>query len=103
MYKRQIFDRGWLGGIIIGLPLIVLRNPILLSLSKLAKLIMPQSFTQNELIYIETCKTAMSDGIITEKEQSMLDIQANSYGLTVSRREFLEAYTMQGTGTDEDI
>ena len=51
---EAIFDRGWLGGIIIGLPLIVLRNPILLSLSKLAKLIMPQSFTQNELIYIET-------------------------------------------------
>lgn len=100
---EAVFDRGWLGGIIIGLPLIVLRNPILLSLSKLAKRIMPQSFTQNELIYIETYKTAMSDGIITEKEQSMLDIQANSYGLTASRREFLETYTMQGTGTDEDI
>ena len=100
---EAIFDRGWLGGIIIGLPLIVLRNPILLSLSKLAKLIMPQSFTQNELIYIETYKTAMSDGIITEKEQSMLDIQANSYGLNASRREFLEAYTIQGPGTDEDI
>ena len=92
---EAVFDRGWLGGVIIGLPLIVLRNPILLSFSRLAKAIMPQSFTQNERIYIETYKTAMSDGVLTEKEQSMLNIQANSYGLTASRREFLEVYALQ--------
>ena len=92
---EAVFDRGWLGGVIIGLPLIVLRNPILLSFSRLAKAIMPQSFTQNERIYIETYKTAMSDGVLTEKERSMLNIQANSYGLTASRCEFLEDYASQ--------
>tara|TARA_B100000459_G_C8568793_1_gene197570 strand:- start:434 stop:1174 length:741 start_codon:yes stop_codon:yes gene_type:complete len=100
---ESLFDQGWLGGVIIGLPLIILRNPILNSLGKLSKTIMPQSFTNNELIYIETYKAAMSDGILTEKERSMLDIQADSYGLSVTRRKFLEESTMDASVFQNDV
>ena len=100
---ESLFDQGWLGGVIIGLPLILLRNPILNSLGKLSKTIMPQSFTNNELVYIETYKAAMSDGILTDKERSMLDIQADSYGLSVTRRKFLEESTMDVNVFQHDV
>ena len=53
---------------------------------------MPKSFTPQETTYIELYKAAISDGIVTEKEKSMLQIQATSYGFTEARVNFLEAY-----------
>lgn len=89
---ETLFDRGWIGGIVIGLPFIVLRKPIISSLSKFSALIMPESFTPQETTYIELYKAAISDGIVTEKEKSMLQIQATSYGFTEARVNFLEAF-----------
>jgi len=87
-----VFDKGWVGGILIGLPLIVLRKPILVSLERVSKLIMPESFTKDELSYIALYNAAMVDDVLTEKERSMLDIQAVAYGINPTRAEFLEAY-----------
>ena len=67
---EAVFDKGWIGGILIGLPFIVLRKPIITSLSKFSNLIMPESFTPQETTYIEMYKAALSDGIITEKAVS---------------------------------
>lgn len=89
---ETVFDKGWVGGILIGLPLIVLRKPILVSLERVSKLIMPESFTKDELGYIALYNAAMVDDVLTEKERSMLDIQAVAYGINPTRVEFLEAY-----------
>ena len=89
---EAVFDKGWVGGILIGLPLIVLRKPILISLERVSKLIMPESFTKDELGYIALYNAAMVDGVLTEKERSMLDIQATAYGIGPTRVAFLEAY-----------
>ena len=89
---ETVFDKGWVGGILIGLPLIVLRKPILVSLERVSKLIMPESFTKDELSYIALYNAAMVDDVLTEKERSMLDIQAVAYGINPTRAEFLEAY-----------
>tara|TARA_B100000925_G_scaffold290962_1_gene277505 strand:- start:91 stop:1461 length:1371 start_codon:yes stop_codon:yes gene_type:complete len=89
---ETVFDKGWVGGILIGLPLIVLRKPILVSLERVSKLIMPESFTKDELGYIALYNAAMVDDVLTEKERSMLDIQAVAYGISPTRVEFLEAY-----------
>lgn len=89
---ETVFDKGWVGGILIGLPLIVLRKPILVSLERVSKLIMPESFTKDELSYIALYNAAMVDDVLTEKERSMLDIQAVAYGIKPTRAEFLEAY-----------
>jgi len=45
----------------------------------------------------------MSDGILTDKERSMLDIQADSYGLSVTRRKFLEESTMDVNVFQHDV
>ncbi|HII18234.1 MAG TPA: hypothetical protein HA276_06595 [Candidatus Poseidoniaceae archaeon] len=90
---EAVFDRGWIGGILIGLPLVVLRKPILTSLERVSKLIMPESYTKDELSYLALYHTAMADGVLSKKERSMLDVQATAYGITPSRVEFLEAHT----------
>ena len=50
---ESIFDQGWIGGVIIGLPLIILRKPIVSSLSRFSTSIMPESHTNEELGYLE--------------------------------------------------
>ena len=62
---------------------------------------MPESITSQEITYIELYKAAISDGVVTEKEMSMLKIQATSYGLTKARVEFLETFCKQGTTEEE--
>ena len=96
-----VFDKGWIGGILIGLPFILFRRPILVYLSKVSTIIMPESFTSDEITYMELYKAAISDGLITDKEKSMLKIQANSYGFTDSRVEFLEAHCIKQSSEEE--
>ena len=98
---EALFDRGWIGGVLIGLPFIVLRKPIITSLSKFSTLIMPESFTSQEITYIELYKAAISDGVVTEKERSMLQIQATSYRFTEERVDFLEAFCRDGITEEE--
>ena len=85
----------------IGMPFIVLRKPIIASLSKFSTLIMPESFTPQEITYVELYKAAISDGVVTEKERSMLQIQATSYGFTEARVDFLEAFCREARAEEE--
>ncbi len=89
---ESIFDRGWIGGVIIGLPLIVFRKPIFTTLSKFSTSIMPESHTGEELGYLEMYSLAMKDGKITENERRMLDLQARTYGIEEERRTYLEKW-----------
>ena len=87
---ESLFDQGWIGGVIIGLPLIVLRKPIIAVLSNISSSIMPESHTSQELGYLEMYALAMKDGAITENERRMLDLQARSYDIKDERRIYLE-------------
>ena len=89
---ESIFDQGWIGGVIIGLPLIVFRKPIFTTLSKFSTSIMPESHTGEELGYLEMYSLAMKDGNITENERRMLDLQARTYGIEEERRTYLEKW-----------
>ncbi|DAC24095.1 MAG TPA: hypothetical protein HA345_02245 [Candidatus Thalassarchaeaceae archaeon] len=89
---ESIFDQGWIGGVIIGLPLIVFRKPIFTTLSKFSTSIMPESHTDEELGYLEMYSLAMKDGNITENERRMLDLQARTYGIEEERRTYLEKW-----------
>lgn len=89
---ESIFNRGWIGGVIIGLPLIVFRKPIFTTLSKFSTSIMPESHTGEELGYLEMYSLAMKDGKITENERRMLDLQARTYGIEEERRTYLEKW-----------
>ena len=85
---------GWLGGVLIGIPLIVLRKPIFETFSKISMTIMPEAHTQNELAYLEAFSIAMDDLIVTDDERKMLKIQARTLGLDDERVDHLEAYFM---------
>ena len=89
---ESIFNQGWIGGVIIGLPLIILRKPIISALSNISSTILPESHTNEELGYLEMYALAIKDGSITENERKMLDFQARSYGIREERRTYLEMW-----------
>ena len=83
---------GWVGGVIIGIPLILLRKPIFSAFSKISISIMPEAHTGNEQAYLEAYSIAMDDGIVTEDERRMLKIQAKTLGLDEARVNHLESH-----------
>ena len=93
---------GWIGGVLIGLPLIVLRKPIYSFINGFSNVIMPESFTSEEQKYLEVYEMAMDDGVITTKEKRMLDFQAKSLNLGPSRVQHLESWFDSNTNTDEE-
>ena len=88
---ESILGFGWIGGILIGVPMIILRKPILLILNKVSSLLMPESLTKNDKIYLDAYELAFADGILTEKERAMLSFQANTLNLNEDRVKFLES------------
>jgi len=81
---------GLLGGLIVGVPLIALRRPILRFFSNLSSTLMPEAHTTQELQYLEVFAAANADGIINTKERTMLDLQAKAFGINEARQHYLE-------------
>ena len=102
MMENAIPGSGILGGIIIGVPLIALRKPIIRVFSNLSTSLMPETHTQNELKYLEVYAIAMDDGIISSSERSMLNFQSEVFGIDVKRREYLEDW-YNNDNTDQKI
>ena len=94
---------GSLGGIIIGLPLIVLRKPIYATINGFSSRLMPESFTKAEESYIEAYSMVMDDGVLTENERKLLSLQAKNLGLNSDRIEYLEEwYSNSQLSSDEE-
>ena len=83
---------GWLGGVIIGLPLIVLRKPIFGVINGFSNRLMPESFTKEELSYLDAYALAMEDLIVTTEERKFLNLQAKSLELNAERIVYLESW-----------
>ena len=81
---------GLLGGLIVGVPLIALRRPILRIFSNLSSTLMPEAHTTQELQYLEVFAAANADGNINNKERTMLDLQAKAFGINEARQHYLE-------------
>ena len=81
---------GLLGGLIVGVPLIALRRPILRVFSNLSSTLMPEAHTTQELQYLEVFAAANADGVINNKERTMLDLQAKAFGISATRQRYLE-------------
>lgn len=81
---------GLLGGLIVGVPLIALRRPILRIFSNLSSTLMPEAHTTQELQYLEVFAAANADGVINNKERTMLDLQAKAFGISATRQRYLE-------------
>jgi hypothetical protein len=88
---ESVAGMGWIGGVLIGVTIIFLRKPIFATFSKISFSIMPEAHTKTEQIYLEAFSIAMEDGIVTEEERKMLQVQARSLGLNASRISHLES------------
>tara|TARA_B100000989_G_scaffold298455_1_gene287878 strand:+ start:62 stop:1441 length:1380 start_codon:yes stop_codon:yes gene_type:complete len=88
---------GLIGGLIVGIPLIALRRPIIRIFSNLSSALMPETHTTQELQYLEVFAAANADGNLNQKERKMLDLQAKAFGISVGRQHYLE-----GLGSDEE-
>jgi len=89
---ESIFDQGWIGGVFIGMTFLLMRKPIMSTLGNVSSKLIPESHTKEELGYLEMYYLAKKDQKITDKERSMLDLQARTYGLTEERKAYLEKW-----------
>ena len=89
---ESIFNQGWIGGVFIGMTFLLLRRPILSTLGGVSNRLIPESHTREELGYLEMYYLAQKDQKITQKERSMLDLQARSYGIPEERKIYLEQW-----------
>ena len=101
---ESAFDQGWIGGVFIGIALLMMRKPIISTLGLMSSKLIPESHTKEELGYLEMYYLAKKDQKITEKERSMLDLQAKAYGLTEERKQYLEQWYEEilGQASDND-
>ena len=97
---ENLIGIGWIGGVLIGVLFFAIRNPLLRLLSSVSAAMMPQALTTAERKYLELYAIAMNDGVITDKERLMLDMQAQSYGIQRKRAAMLEA-SFKVEGKDE--
>ena len=81
---------GWVGAVIMGSALIVARKPLITSIQSVSNLLLPEVHTKDESAYLELYKLAIKDGNISEKERTMLKLQAQTYGLSEKRVIHLE-------------
>ena len=83
---------GWIGGVIIGLPMILFRKQILSTINGFSNIIMPESFTSVEKGYLEAYALAREDDSVTDRERKLLNIQAKTLGLDSSSVQRLESW-----------
>jgi len=77
---------------VMGSVLITTRKPILASIFSVSNLLLPEVHTKDEDGYLELYKLAVEDGNISEKERTMLALQAQNYGLSKKRIAHLEEW-----------
>ncbi len=99
---ESIAGVGWVGAVGMGSVLYVARKPILGAISSVSNILLPEVHTKDEAAYLELYRLAIEDGNISEKERTMLDMQARVYGLTDSRVEHLENWFHENEGGQVD-
>ena len=92
---------GWVGAVGMGTILVATRKPILSSISAISNRLLPEVHTKDETAYLELYKLAIEDGKITQKERTMLMMQAKVYGLQDKRVEHLEAWYKDNIASDD--
>ena len=89
---ENIIGVGWVGAVLMGSVLFITRKPVFASISSVSNLLLPEVHTKYEDAYLELYKLAVEDGNISEKERTMLNLQAQTYGLSIKRTSHLEAW-----------
>ena len=90
--ENLVAGSGWIGGVLIGASLIVLRKPIFTVINGFSSRLMPESFTASERTYLEAYSAVMEDFEVTEGERRLLVLTAKNLGLSDARFEHLESW-----------
>ena len=90
--ESLIGGSGWIGGVLVGAPLIVLRKPIFTVINGFSSRLMPESFTASERTYLEAYSAVMVDFEVTEGERKLLQLTAKNLGLNDERVQHLESW-----------
>jgi hypothetical protein len=101
-FMESMTGWGWTGGIIIGVPLIVLRKPIYNTINAFSTMLMPEAFTKDEESYLEAYSMVMDDGVLTDNERKLLTLQAKNLGLDDNRVEYLETWYNEVISASEE-
>ena len=102
LVESLVGGSGWIGGVLIGAPLIVLRKPIFSVINGFSNRLMPESFTTAERTYLEAYELAMEDMVVTEEERKFLKLQAKTLGLDDNRISHLESWYDASLHSDEE-
>lgn len=100
--ENLVGGSGWIGGVLIGAPLILLRKPIFGMINGFSSRLMPESFTTAERTYLEAYELAMEDLIVTKEERKFLLLQAKTLGLDETRVSHLESWYDASLSSDEE-
>ena len=102
LVENLVGGSGWIGGVLIGAPLIVLRKPIFSVINGFSSRLMPESFTTAERTYLEAYALAMEDLVVTKEERKFLQLQAKTLGLDDMRVSHLESWYDESLSSNEE-
>lgn len=97
---ENLIGVGWVGAVLMGSVLILTRKSVLASISSVSNLLLPEVHTKEEDAYLELYKLAVEDGYVSDKERTMLNLQATTYGLSSKRISHLEAWYHASMGQE---
>ena len=100
--ENLVGGSGWIGGVLIGAPLILLRKPIFGMINGFSSRLMPESFTTAERTYLEAYELAMEDLVVTKEERKFLQLQAKTLGLDETRISHLESWYDTSLSSNEE-
>lgn len=89
---------GVIGGVLLGGTILLVRKPVMQIADRFSGRILVSSYSETEIMYLESYTAAMEDGIVTEQERVMLNTLAKSLQLSEEKVADIEqGYSEQST------
>ena len=81
---------GAIGGVLLGAGILIIRKPIVSTLDRFSNKILPSTFSDSEIAYLQAYSAAGADGIITKAERRILIATADALNVPQDRVSELE-------------
>ena len=87
---ENVLGFGLAGGVIVGVGLLAVRNPVLGIIDGFSARLIPSKYTDQEMEYLKNYSKSMKDGKMTDNERSLLVTLATAYGIDDDRVQEIE-------------
>ena len=81
---------GAIGGVLLGAGILIIRKPIVSTIDRFSNKILPSTFSDSEIAYIQAYSAAGADGVITEAERRVLAATASALNISAEKATELE-------------